>query len=211
MTIDTEALAARLRTGLLDQATPLAEGHQGCIHRLEFQGRSLAIKSATGRGLRGLANRLALRREARAYRRLSGVAGIPACHGLIDGRWLVLDHIEVRPFRDGPRRDDYFDRLLTIIEAMHARGVAHGDLKRKSNLGVDAEGAPVLLDFGASVVRRAGWHPLNRRLFEWLAQTDLNAWVKHKHSGYTAVTGTDRIRLKRTWPERLAAALRRRN
>lgn len=193
---------------MLDRAPVLAESNQGTVRRIEDGGRTFAVKSARGRRTLGAFNRLALAREHAAYARLEGVPGIPRCHGLIGGRLLVLDYIAAAPFRDTPVAESYFDQLLATIRAMHERGVAHGDLKRKANLLVDEKGAPVLLDFGAAVLRKSGFRPLNRRLFEFIRQTDLNAWVKLKYGGYRDVGAIDRPLLRRSAIERWLARFR---
>lgn len=195
-------LAAALRAGALEHARALARGNQGEILRLEIDGHDLVVKQALGRSLLGRANRWTLTREARAYRRLNGVPGIARFHGFIDRRWLVLDHVESRPFRDSEVRPDFFDRLLALLREMHRRGVAHGDLKRKANLMIDPAGRPVLFDFGAAVVRREGLHPINHKLFNFLRQTDLNAWIKLKYGGYENLRPEDRALLKRSALER---------
>jgi len=186
----------------------IARSNQGIVHRIRCGGRELAIKSAAGRGPAAAVNRWTLRREHAAYGRLAGVAGIPRCHGLIDRRWLVLEFVAGRPFRDANPANEYFDRLLATIQAMHARGVAHGDLKRKANLLVTPDDAPVMLDFGAAVLRRQGFHPVNRRLFEFMRRTDLNAWVKLKYGGYNDIAETDRSLLRRSALERVLEHLR---
>ena len=209
--IDLPRLADDLRRGLLDRAEPLASSNQGRIHRIDRDGIALVVKSPAGRGLRAAVNRWTLAREARAYARLGGIEGIPACHGLIDGRWLVLDFVDARPLRDSAVDSIYFDRLKRLIETMHARGVAHGDLKRKANLAVDPGGGPLVLDFGASVLRRGGVHMMNRRLFALMRQTDRNAWIKLKYGGYAGVSPEDRAWLKHSWIERGLRRLRRRD
>ena len=178
------------------------------IYRLHADDRELAVKTAAGRGPLLAVNRHALRREYQAYLRLEGLAGIPVCHGLVEDRFLVLDLIDARPFRDSRIGPEFFDQLLQTIRAMHARGVAHGDLKRKSNLMVDTGGKPVLLDFGAATLLRNGRHPINRRLFEFMRQTDLNAWVKLKYGGYKGVSDADRALLRRSWLERVLSRRR---
>lgn len=208
MTLDLPRLAEDLRQASPDGDSVLAISNQGVIHAIEQDGCRLAIKVAAGTGLRGRVNAWTLTREARAYARLHDLAGVPACHGLIGRRWLVLDFLELRPFRDSQVGPRYFDQLLELIRAMHARGVAHGDLKRKANLAINADDSPVLLDFGASIVRRPGLHPINHRLFELLRQTDLNAWIKLKYGGYEGVSEADRSLLRRSWIERGLARLR---
>lgn len=190
----------------------LGHSNQGEVRLFSLDGRDLAIKTPKGRGLSWRLRQATLRREYRAYRRLAGLPGFAPCHGLLDGRYLIMDYIHGAPFQPSgiDDRTRFFDQLLKVIDSMHARGVAHGDLKRRDNLRIDAEQRPVILDLGASVFRHDGWHPLNRRLFEFMRQTDLNAWVKHKYGGYEGVSETDLKRLKRSGLERLLSRLRRR-
>ncbi|NKI36072.1 protein kinase family protein [Wenzhouxiangella sp. XN79A] len=207
-----EQIHQALCAGALKSARPLARGHQGWLFGLAINGYRLAVKTPAG-GAGAFLHRRTLRREHRAYRRLDGLPGFARCHGLFDDRWLVLDEIDGRPFRDasadGAVGADFFDRLLEVVRAMHERGVAHGDFKRKSNLMVDAEGRPWIVDLGTAVLRRDRFAPLNHALFRTLAQTDLNAWVKLKYGGYAGVSEADRALLRPTLPERLARAFRR--
>lgn len=208
---DPDRIAEWLRGGGLENGRLVSQSNQGVVVRTECDGTALAVKSPVGNPLVWRLRQMSLVRESRAYERLAGVPGVPRCHGLVDRRWLVLEFIDGRPFRDArpAEREAFFDALLATIRAMHTRGVAHGDLKRKSNLMVDAGGRPVILDLGAAVVRRPGRHPLNRRLFEFLRQTDLNAWVKLKYGGYDGVSEADRPLLRRSRLERLLGHLRR--
>lgn len=210
MALDLQRLAQRLRQTPPNRDSAIAVSNQGVIQRIEHDGYPLVIKSAAGDGVRRRVNTWTLAREARAYARLTGLAGFPVFHGLIEQRWLVLDYLELRPFRDSVVESEFFEQLLQRIEAMHARGVAHGDLKRKANIAIGSDGSPVLLDFGASIVRHEGLHPVNQRLFSMLRQTDLNAWIKLKYGGYEAVTERDRRLLRRSWIERTLGRLRRR-
>ena len=203
------AIASIVNRQALADAAILARSNQGMVHRLRAGHRQLAVKAACGQGPLLAINRHALRREHRAYQRLVGVAGIPQCHGLIENRWLVLDFVEGDAFRNARPGPEFFDRLLKNIRAMHERGVAHGDLKRKSNLMVDTSGHPVLLDFGAATILRPGWHPINRRLFDFMRQTDLNAWVKLKYGGYSDVSEADSALLRRSWLERVLSGSRK--
>lgn len=193
----------------LARADILARSNQGVVYRLSSDGLDLAVKKAAGKGPLLAINRHALKREFHAYRRLDGLSGVPRCRGLVENRFLVLDFIDARPFRDARTGPEFFDQLLETIQAMHERGVAHGDLKRKANLMVTPNGRPVLLDFGAATLLRKGRHPINRKLFEFMRQTDLNAWVKLKYGGYSDVSEADRALLRRSWLERALSRSRR--
>lgn len=188
----------------------LGKSNQGEVRHFRVDGKDLAIKMPKGRGLAWRFRQATLKREFQAYQRLDGIPGLAYCHGLVDDTWLVLDYIEGRPFRDSKLEDPeaFFSQLLETIEAMHARGVAHGDLKRKDNLLVTPDDQPVILDLGAATLARDSQRAMSSVLFRFMRQTDLNAWVKLKYGSYEAVSETDRQFLKRSWLERLLSRLR---
>ncbi|RPI60855.1 MAG: hypothetical protein EHM50_06675, partial [Lysobacterales bacterium] len=126
-----------------------------------------------------------LKREHAVYERLDGIAGIPRSFGLVGDEYLALDFVAGPSLREHEARLDdretFFARLLATIKAMHAAGVAHGDLKRKDNIIVGPGDQPYLIDFGIAVRRSARNGLFNRLVFARLEQMDLNAWVKLKY------------------------------
>jgi len=201
-------IAQALADGALESAPCISASNQGRVFRLQLDGYRLAVKTPAGSGLKAIANRIGLKREHDAYRRLAGLEGFAHCFGLFESRWLVLDFVPGTPFSEADPAAEWFEALLANIRAMHRRGVAHGDLKRKSNLLVGASGEPVILDLGASLTRRPGFHPLNRAMFNFLRQTDLNAWIKLKYGGYRSIAPEDRELLRRSRFERLLSRFR---
>lgn len=184
----------------------LATSNQGTVLRYDRDGHDLVLKTAMGRGAVLRARRATLDREYGAYRRLEGVPGVPRCHGMLDGRYLVLQYVRGTPYREAviEDRQRWFGLLLETLQACHERGVAHGDLKRKSNLLAGDDGRPWIIDFGLTVVRRDGFHPINHRLFAFFRQLDLNAWVKHKYQGrFDEVSEADRRYFHDTLIERV--------
>jgi len=176
----------------------LERSNQGTVLLYREDGREFVVKAAMGRGMALRTRQATLQREWRAYRSLEGVPGVPRCYGMAAGRYLVLEYVHGTPYRDAEfaDRDAWFDELLGILREIHARGVAHGDLKSKSNLLVTDEGHPCVMDFGTAVVRRDGFHPLNHRAFAYLKRLDINAWVKHKYHGrYGDASDEDRALL----------------
>ena len=173
----------------------LAVSNQGTILHYRADGEDLIVKTAMGRGpIRALRQRTLLR-EYEAYRRMDGLAGIPRCHGLVAGRYLVLEFIRGTPYRDATwtDRERWFAEFLAVLRSIHARGVSHGDLKSKANIMVTADEKPCVIDFGTAFVFKPGFHPINNRLFEHGRRMDLNAWVKHKYHGrYADVSDMDR-------------------
>lgn len=204
-------LASRLREAGPGAGEIIARSNQGLLLHCRTDDLDVVVKTPSGRGLAWKLRQSTLLREHDAYSRLHGLPGFARCLGLIDRRWLVLERVAGESFRDARLADpdDFFARLLAVIRTMHERGVAHGDLKRKSNLLVDESGGPVILDLGAALLLKPGRRPLNRRLFEFMRQTDLNAWVKLKHGGYADVPEIDRVHLKRSLLERFLGKLRR--
>lgn len=159
------------------------------MRRLTSSAGEFVVKSPHPNPVLAWFGRRAIRREARAYARLDGIAGIPRSHGLAAGEHLVLAHIEGATLRQAAGsladREAFFARLLATIEAMHEAGIAHGDLKRKENTLVAANEQPCIIDFGIAVRRRDGSRGWNKQRFELVRQMDLNAWIKLKHGPHT--------------------------
>ena len=146
----------------------------------DFAPRSWFVRSILGRWLNA--------REARAYRALAGHPAVPRFYGYLDPFALL---VEYRPGARMSRRlaEDLPPGFLPELEAaigdMHARGVAHLDLRHRTNVMIDAEGRPVLIDFASAVCFRPG--SLGARLV-----LPILAWV-------------DRLALRK-WQQRLSGA-----
>lgn len=200
------AEAARQRRHLL------GSGYQAPIFLWGSGEARLVIKAATGAWPLRLLRAWMLRREYRAYRRLEGVAGVPRCYGLLQGRYLVLEFVPGQPRHEATIADRtaFFAALFATIQAMHRRGVAHGDIQKRDNLLVVDGRHPTILDFGAAVVRKEGFAPLNHWLFRFLSRLDCNTWVKLKYGGRVAeASQADLAYYHRTWLERAARAVKR--
>lgn len=193
-------------------AAPHARGYQASVYLYDANGRRYVVKAALGAGVHGRLRRWMLKREYEAYRRLDGFAGSPACYGLLDERYLVLDHIAGKSLRETKIGDRamFFDRLFDHIKEMHRRGVAHADLKRRDNLLVVDGGSPCLVDFGAAIVRKPGFAPINHYLYRLAQRFDYNAWAKLKYQGrMEELTPEDRAYYGRTGIEIVARAVKR--
>lgn len=130
--------------------------------------------------IRALWGRFSLARELRAYRALGGHPNIPRLLGRIDPYAFA---VEYRPGRVLSRRvrrrlpTQFWDRLEVAIDAMHERGVVHLDLRHRSNILVDAQAHPILIDFGSAQCFRVG-SVASRWLLPPLAQIDRSAIAK---------------------------------
>jgi len=195
-----------IRQSLGQRQNILATSNQGTILLYQQDGQSLIIKTAMGRGPMLWIRQKTLRREYAAYLQLKGVAGIPQCYGFLDQRYLLLEQVRGQPYRDANIRDreQFFDQLLAILRAIHARDVAHGDLKSKGNLLVTDQQQPCVIDFGTSFRQKSAWHPINNWFFRTARRLDLNAWVKHKYEGhYSQASAADAELLHYNWLETL--------
>ena len=206
-----DVLVRWIEASLATGSHRLAHGYQGAVYLYPGPPR-LVIKVATGKGVMRLLRRRMLRREHAVYQKLSGFRGSPRCYGLLAGRYLVLEHIESTPLRRAvlTNRVAFFAALFEHINTLHARGVAHFDLKKKDNLLVTADGLPCLIDFGAAIIRKPGLAPLNRWFYRLAERFDFNAWVKLKYDGkYANVSAADRVYFRRSFVEKAARVLKR--
>jgi len=151
--------------------------------------------------LRPVARWLA-RREARALRRLAGVAGVATVLAF-DGRQVVRSYVDGEPMqRARPRDPTYFRLAFRLLRQVHRRGVAHADLAKEPNWLVTPGGEPALVDWQlAHCDARRG------RLFRWLAREDLRHLLKHKRT-YCAEQLTSRERQILATPGLLSRAWR---
>lgn len=209
-----ERIEAWLAAAPAEAGAPLGHGYQAATVLYESPFGNFVVKSARGMWPWRTLCEASIRREHRIYSVINGIAGVPHCLGLIDGRSLVLEYIEGPTFRLGERQledwDRFFTRLLETLRDIHARGVAHGDLKRKDNLLIGPGEQPFIVDFGvASVVKRATL-PWSNAIYRWMHQYDYNAWVKLKNRRQLDnLSAEDAALYKPTMTERVARCIRK--
>jgi predicted Ser/Thr protein kinase len=211
----TAEIAAAIAAGV---GRKLGSGYQASVQLYRTSAGDVVVKQPHRGGPFGAVGRSLLRRERAVYARLDGIAGIPRSFGLVGGG-LALEYVAGPSLREHEARlgdrEAFFAKLLTTIEAMHAAGVAHGDLKRKHNIIVGTGEQPYLIDFGIAVRRSASSALFNRCVFDPLKQMDLNAWVKLKYGrridlemDRDVLSAEDAAIYRPHWIERLARAVR---
>ncbi|MBI3620614.1 MAG: hypothetical protein HY208_00300 [Nitrospirae bacterium] len=149
------------------------------------QGRRYVVKDYRARPpmYRWTAGILSTWREAKNYRRLAGLPGIPAFGGRIDRYALAVEFIPGRNadrFQKGELSPAFFSELRTIIQGVHDRGVVLGDLRNSKNIMVTEQGRPVLIDFSTGFGRGGWWNPLQRWLYRIFEQDDFLGVAKLK-------------------------------
>ena len=210
--ITEDELVQWIQANTGEKANVHARGYQGNVYLYRDKGRCLIIKVASGSGVLKWLRKWMLRNEHRVYKKLADFDGAPRCYGLIHGRYLVLEYIEGIPIRHAEisDRQAFFNRLLDFIKELHRRGIAHTDLKRQDNLMVVDKRTPCLIDFGAAIIRKPGFAPLNHYLYEIARKFDFNAWVKLKYQGrFENISDTDRVYYNRTRVEKATRWIKR--
>ena len=103
----------------------VVETPAGLAVRKDFSRSSALVRFTVGA--------LMARREARAYARLEGVAGVPRLLARPAADALLLERIEgvpcVAPVAAGVTQA-FFDDLDALLVRLRSRGVLHGDVKR---------------------------------------------------------------------------------
>ena len=150
---------------------------QSTIRVLEIAGQRAVAKdyARTPPFFRRFVAPFLLNREERALRFLAGTVGVPQVFARIDRQALVLELIEGKPidhFQNGELAPEVFARVQEVIDRIHARGVAHGDLKRRGNLMVTPQGEVFLIDFAASLIGKRALRPVVNWLQREVARVD---------------------------------------
>ena len=201
-----------IKSSIKNESNIYSHGYQGQTYLYERKGQRFIIKAPSGWGLAKLIRMWMLRNEYRIYTRISGLKGIPICHGLIDGRYLVLEFIGGTPIRSARVTDPgaFFDLLLNLIKEIHDLGVAHTDLKKKDNILVVDGKIPYIVDFGVAVARNPGFAPLNHYLYALAKKFDYNAWTKLKYKRKLHhISEKDRQYYDRTFVEKASRRIKR--
>jgi len=96
---------------------------------------------------------------------------------------LVRGFVPGRPLKKRTRTgDDFFPRLLALMQNLHARGVAYVDLEKPDNVILGEGGQPYLIDFQTAFFlprKFLGETSLARALCRQLQRSDLYHLMKH--------------------------------
>jgi serine/threonine protein kinase len=122
-------------------------------------------------------------RETSALARLQGTPGVPRLIRKLGARAFLMEHLRgADKAKKQPQttQPEFYERLRQLVDRIHARGVAHCDMRRSANILVDPAGQPYLVDFVSCAFLRPWWHPLGW-MFPLLCQADRDAIIKLKH------------------------------
>ena len=176
------------------------------IRLVEDRGIQGVVKdfSANGFIYRNLIGRFLLWREIYIYQRLKGIKGVPAFYRKISGLAFVVSKVpgsNLEHLSKGESLNlDFFQKLIRLIQKCHRRGVAHCDLKRSSNILIDAYGNPHLIDWAAAILKREFFLYPFCNIYEKFIDDDFKAVIKLKMR-YCPQAITDEER--RNYPHRV--------
>lgn len=157
-------------------------GRDPVVSLVRDGGRLVVVKDFAPRSwlVRTLIGRWLVARELRAYRALAGHPAVPRLYGRIDALAFA---VEYRPGARMSRRlaqdlpAGFVERLEAAVGEMHARGVAHLDLRHRTNVMLGPDGEPILIDFASAVCFRPG-SLAARLVLPLLARVDRRAVAK---------------------------------
>ncbi|MEK6684019.1 MAG: hypothetical protein AABY46_05100 [Nitrospirota bacterium] len=113
--------------------------------------------------------------EARIYRKLAGIGGIPRCHGTLDRYAIVIEYIDGRnasKVKPGELPHEFFHRLKRIVDAVHERRIVLCDLRNKKNVMVSRTGEPYLIDLCTAFERGRRWNLIRNWIYGIFHQDD---------------------------------------
>jgi len=95
--------------------------------------------------------KLSVSHEARLYRMLDDLPGIPKFHGFVGPTGFAHKFIPGHPLKKAATvNDDFFDKLKILLEEIHRRQVAYVDLNKPENVLLGQDENPYLVDFQIS-------------------------------------------------------------
>lgn len=140
-------------------------------------------------------------RERAIYQKLHGLPGIPRYFGRLDRYALVVEYIpgqaasQVKPGLVGP---EFFDRLQSVVDRIHQRGIVLCDLRHTANIIVSDQGEPFLVDFCTAFERGSRWNIFKKWIYDLFHQDDLLGIAKlKKHLAPELLSDEERDKLER--------------
>jgi hypothetical protein len=157
--------------------------------------------------------RLVTYREVRNLKRCEGISGVPRVLARVGPTMYLYEYIEGTSLDRKPvLPPDFFERLLTVLQQIHARGLIHFDLHKRGNVLVGNDGRPWIIDFQLATHigdRCLLSKRLSTRLRRRLQAYDLYHLYKHKRRFLPAALTEAEERLSRdnSLPLRLHRAI----
>lgn len=142
----------------------------------DLPGRTVAVKDYGERPIwfRETVGRLLVRRECAAYRAAGDAPGLVPFLGRLGPFSMATQWVDARPLREagnGTVGREVFDALARVVEELHRRGVALGDLHHRDVL-VSGRDEVWVVDLATAWVLGERPGPMRRRIFLRLQESD---------------------------------------
>ena len=186
------------------------------VWRIEEDGVRAVVKdfSSSKFLFRNIFGRLLVWREAKAYKKMEDLKGVPTLFRVIGGLALVTEEVpgtDLGTVKDKARfQEGFFDALKDVVDRFHERGVAHCDLKKAGNILLGHDGLPYIIDWAAAISRSEFRLPLLNLIYKRFVLDDYNAIIKQKlRLTPEHVTPEERqAYFHRSWAEKIIRAFR---
>ncbi len=171
--------------------------------------------STLGFRFRNTVGRFLVWREAKAYRKMRNIKGVPTLYRVIGGLALVIEEIsgnDIRKLRKEGMRlpNEFFDALKDLVDRFHKRGLAHCDLKKPPNILLGHDGFPYVIDWGAAIFESEFRFPPLNLIYRRFLLDDYIAIIKHRlrHTPETLTPEEKRLYTHRSGVEKAIRAIR---
>lgn len=132
----------------------------------------------------GWTGRLVTRKEVRRLQRCAGIDGVPHLLECLRPNVYIYEYIEGVSLDAKPKLPaDFFEKLLTVLQQIHARGLVHFDLHKPGNILFGKDGRAHIIDFQLCAYipdRLLISRRLSRALRRRLQAYDIYHLYKHK-------------------------------
>ncbi len=163
----------------------LAHGSRPDVLLIKIDGEEAVLKDYTGSDtwFRRLLAPLLVIREVRSLKKLDAVTGVPCLYHVYNRYAFLIQSIPgiaASQIEKGRLDNDFFDRMVSVLDEVHEKGVTHCDLRSAGNTLVTDDEQPWLVDFVASIHQSGYWNPVGRWIFAQFVEADYGAVLKLK-------------------------------
>ena len=159
------------------------------IYDCEYGGRRAILKDYGGRCLfiRSTVGRWFAKREYMIYQELQETPGVPRSFIMPDPCSFLLEYVDGKTLPDTKPElitPPLFQSLKNIIQDIHGRGIACGDIHHRDIL-ITPDGRPCLIDFVTGWRKGGKWNLVRNFVFRWLCSLDWLAYyrIREKYTG----------------------------
>jgi tRNA A-37 threonylcarbamoyl transferase component Bud32 len=149
------------------------------LYAIEWNGRPAVLKDVSRCPwiVRIFYARPVMLREIHVLKKLQDVQGVPRVLALVGNNAFIMERVQAQPLphpratTDRPPRE-FFEKMMNLLASLHRRGVGHGDFRR-SNVMMDEQNQPFIIDYATAVIAKPGvlgaW---SRFLYRLAVKTD---------------------------------------